>query len=288
MAASSGLSAEKGKGDSSGSSAIALGKGGKRLKKIDLALAEQQLRVLNQQESFQNFLFQTAGPLIERFGGQLTEMDEISRSSIYGEAEAAQRANLEDQRAFDETGGAATPEQRRLISEQTENALNLGRSDIRAGLTEGLGLLKRELAPGLGLRPSDSPVIDRGGLLAREALRLESNLSLGLREQQAKSELEYPLAARTVSNQNAQLQAGIKEFQASLRDSAFRNRLALTGTVANAGLGLGRPTSTDDIFRSFTYQAPKSTSEATRSVGASGGAEVKFDVGSLLGSYLGG
>jgi hypothetical protein len=223
------------------------------MRQIDLDLAEQQLRVLNQQESFTNLIMQSAGPLIDRFSGQLTGMDQ------YAQADQSRASD------WSTMGGAATPEQRRLIAEATNNALASGQSDINQSLKEGLGLLRSELAPGLGLRPGDTPVLDRGGLLAKEALRQGSQLSLGLRSAQAQAELDYPFKA-------SQELTALKDFQSSLQDSAFKNRLALTTTAAQVGLGLGQPTSANQMFNTEAQLSTRSARGTTHSFSTGGSA----------------
>ena len=191
-----------------------------RLQGINLDLAEQQLRVLTNQEAFQNQLYASGSDLIDDF------------SQLSSESDRYRREDMSALETLERSGFEATPEQKRLIAESIDASLKAGQSDINQGLEESLGLIRSELAPGLGLRPGDSPLIDRGGLLAREALRQRGLLSLGLRGQQAKAELDYPLIA-------SEAKTGIKQFQASLQDSAFRNRLALTGGIGGLGLALG-------------------------------------------------
>ena len=249
--------ASKSKSTSRTSSRLLLGPEGEKVQDINLSLAEQQLRVLLGQESFQNQLYETGQPEIDRFSGQLSAMDQFQRDDLSRYSE------------FERSGFAATPEQKRLIAEATESALKAGQSDINQGLEESLGLIRSELAPGLGLRPGDSPLIDRGGLLAREALRQSGLLSLGLRGQQAKAELEYPLAASETAT-------GIKDFQASLQDSAFRNRLALTGLVGQGGLGLGKPESVNSMLDVETGLATQKGRARNTFVGTSAGASYGF------------
>ena len=82
-------------------------------------------------------------------------------------------------------GGAASPEQLRLIEEAGGAALEAGGVDIERFRTESLDALRNELAPSLGLRPSDTPILDRGGRVAAEATRQGGQLSSRIRQAQA-------------------------------------------------------------------------------------------------------
>lgn len=112
--------------------------------------------------------------------------------------------------------GQLTPEESRLIEEEASLRLESGRSDIQSFLGEGLGLLRQTLAPSRGLRPSDSPIIDRGGLLLQEAIRQQGQLGRSVGAETSRQKLQFPL----------QRQA----FQETLRNQAFTNRLNLFQT----------------------------------------------------------
>lgn len=129
---------------------------------------------------------------------------------------------------FDETTGGftgeATPEQQRLIEEATRRALETGESDISRFQSQATEQLREELAPQLGLRTGDTPILDRGSRIAGEATRQQGQLVSNLRGQQATSLLNFPILAQ--------------QFQADLKRNAFINRLQLGGSRATAGLGL--------------------------------------------------
>ena len=120
--------------------------------------------------------------------------------------------------------GEATPEQQRLIDEAINRSLELGRSDISRAQSQATEQLTQELAPTLGLRSSDTPIQDRGARIAAESVRQQGNLANQLEGQRASLGLEFPQA--------------IQQFQSSLRQNAFLNRLQLAGTGSTAGLGL--------------------------------------------------
>ncbi len=139
-------------------------------------------------------------------------------------------------------GGAATPEQIELIGEAGGAALEKGLIDIGRFETEGFEGLREELAPSLGLRPSDTPILDRGARLAAEALRQRGQLSQGIRGAQATAQLNFPLASSQLLQTSAlgqqRLQEATRQFQEQLRSQAFSNRLAASQTLGGLGLGL--------------------------------------------------
>ena len=139
-------------------------------------------------------------------------------------------------------GGAATPEQIARINESTQAGIAAGSADIDTAVEEGLNLLREELAPSLGLRSTDSPIIDRGGTIVKEGLRQKGSLQKNLQAVGATAKLNYPLAVQQLIGTQGQgqqvLVESIKNFQRDLEQKAFQNRLSLTGQASNTGLGL--------------------------------------------------
>jgi hypothetical protein len=146
-------------------------------------------------------------------------------------------------------GNAATPEQIAQIDAATQAAQASGTSDINEASQTALQQLRDTLAPSLGLRPTDTPIIDRGDLVAKEATRQAGQLASGLAQANANARLNYPLASQQISGAASQNTANIanaqQNFQAQLAQAAATNRLNLlnTGTQATglgfqSGLGL--------------------------------------------------
>ena len=157
--------------------------------------------------------------------------------------EAAVQAELLGLSLEDLRGGlAATPEQIRLIEEAGGAALSRGLTDIERFETQGFRGLREELAPGLGLRPSDTPILDRGGMLAAEALRQRGNLSETIRGGEALARLNFPLQASGQLQSGVQGQQGfglaLQNFQEQLKQQAFQNRANIFGQQGQLGLGL--------------------------------------------------
>jgi len=114
------------------------------------------------------------------------------------------------------------------------------------------------LAPSLGLRPTDTPITDRGGEIAEEGIRQYGQLERSLQGAGAEAKLNYPLAAAGVSNQAAQFQQNLilasQELAGRLSNQAMANRLSLAGvagqpaqTAIGAGLGLANASSPNPL-----------------------------------------
>lgn len=105
------------------------------------------------------------------------------------------------------------------LGRESDLAIERGLGDIRTLREDSLRDIRNVLAPRRGLRPTDSPIIDRGQLVAREATRQGANLITGIRGQQA-------------------------QLERALRERAFENRLRLSSAIGDVGfnttrLGLG-------------------------------------------------
>lgn len=139
-------------------------------------------------------------------------------------------------------GPQATDRQRELIAAVTEAALTTGRSDITRFRDLNLEALRDELAPSLGLRPSDTPILDRGARIGEEAQRQSGQLETSLRGLQAQAELNFPLQAGQLQSAQTQFQQsmteGARRFQEQLRQQAFTNRLNLTGQLGGQQIAL--------------------------------------------------
>ena len=186
-------------------------------------------------------------------------------------------------------GPAATDEQKRLIGEATEAALTAGRSDIGRFRELNLESLREELAPSLGLRPTDSPILDRGARIAEEAARQEGQLVSRLRGVQATAELNFPLAASQLQSAQTQFQQTLaedtKRFQETLRQRAFTNRLNLTGQIGGQQIALatGINPNLGSLQTSLAQrQIAGSPTTQTAGLGLSGVVGIAGGIGGLL------
>jgi len=160
-----------------------------------------------------------------------------------------------------DAGGEATDEERRLINEAVDLALAEGRSDIDESAQEALRLIREELAPGLGFRPGDAPIIDRGNLVGREQVRQTGQLSRGLERSRVENTLNFPLARgkfqADVLTRGLGFTETARNFDAQLNRDAFNNRLGTNQQIANLGLNLsalGDPNSFINILQTGRNQ----------------------------------
>lgn len=200
-------------------------------------LGEFQLAELARQRRLQEQAFGAVEPSLEAF-----EQFVSSQTADTAKLDAAEDELLQDMLDRIRAGGAATPLEIELINSATQQAIDAGESDISAFLKTSLAQLRDELAPQLGLRPGDTPILDRGGLAAAESARQQGQLVRDLRGQQFATRLGFPLQrAGVLGGLNlGQQEAGAarKEFLARLTESAFINRLRLAQGRTGAGLGL--------------------------------------------------
>ena len=119
-------------------------------------LAEFQLQELQKQSEAQAAFSAEISPLLAI---QAQEAERAFQQNLKNEPiqdELLQLA-LEDLRR----GGAATPEQIEQITAAADATLAAGEFDINRFRDESLEALREELAGSLGLRPGDTPILDR-------------------------------------------------------------------------------------------------------------------------------
>ncbi len=212
----------------------------------ELALQEQQLKLAE----FQLTELQRQSTLQQEFAGQIEPL--LEQQTADSEAARAERErlapiqeellqlSLEDLRR----GGAATPEQAALIDEAADAGIEAGGIDIERFRTDSLEALREELAPSLGLRPGDTPILDRGSRVAAEATRQGGQLAAGFRGAAASARLSLPLAQSQLlqagTSAQGQLVEATRQFQDQLRQQAFSNRIGLQSAVGGIGLGLAQ------------------------------------------------
>ena len=249
-----------------------------------LDLASQQLEIVKQQAAGQADFMTRINPLLDLQTKLYTQEFEDMNDPVSKEVKAlSQKYGLDVlkqnitnlplqqellQSQIDEVrrGGAATPQQEELINEYADEAINSGNIDIERYRTQGLDALRNQLAPALGLRPGDTPVLDRGALLASEALRQGGQLSSGIRGAAANAKLNYPLAASQLTSAIAQGQQGLLraagDFQAQLREQAGLNRLRLGEPISglaqmglSGGIGLASASAPSGLLRQQLLQS---------------------------------
>ncbi len=253
------------------STTAVLSKEQKELTKQQTELGEFQMEELTRQRAVQEEAFGAIEPSLEKFEQFVSE-----QTADTAKLDAAEDELLQDMLDRIRAGGAATPLEIELINNATQQALTAGESDISAFLKTSLTQLRDELAPQLGLRPGDTPILDRGGLAAAESTRQQGQLVRDLRGQQFSARLGFPLQRAGVLgglNLGAQDRTqAIKAFQAQLTESAFINRLQLAGAKSTAGLGLAG-VSAPNIGPTFSAVSTvtKGSADVAGAFGAAGG-----------------
>jgi hypothetical protein len=252
---------------------------------------------------------------IKRLEGLLgpTQTDAISQAGIgFTQAEIDRvRGQLDQEQQFTalnqelvglqlqatRQGSAATDKQIGLINEASEAAIALGSSDIDRFTKEGLNLVAGELAPSLGLRPTDTPIQDRGFRLAEEGVRQKSQLQRQIRGQAASAQLNFPLAAGAFDTAQRgatqQFSQAAQQFQNQLQQQAFINRLNLTNQASSSGLslaGLGNPLGAQQILAGQRVAGATTSSSSFnpfQTLGAIGGGILGFGIGGPAGAAVG-
>lgn len=205
------------------------------LQRLAVQISQQQLEALQQQGEFQQEQFESLQPFLE----QQREQSAIAFEQQQQLAPIQQEL-LELELEAIRTGPGATDEQKALIEQATQFAIQSGESDISRFRESGIELLRSELAPSLGLRPGDTPVTLRADDLLAEATRQQGQLISNLRGAQVGAELNFPLAAgqfqatRTGAQQD--IASSSSQFLSQLRQQIVQNNLAKTGQVGNLNL----------------------------------------------------
>lgn len=260
------------------------------------ALASKQLELLNSQQDFNKSYLDQIKPVLDQQTELLTKALSAAnnpdpvQAAIDKQTSAQQLQALQDQADLEPLqkqllqkqlqdslqGTAATPEQTAQIDAATSAAFDKGKQQVQDFSTDALDQLRTNLSTTLGLRPTDTPITDRGGLIAREGVRQVGQLSSSLAEANANAKLNYPLAASQVSQAGAGFSANLKQtsdaFQASLQDEAAQNRLRLLGSAGdtiNSGTQTGIGLVTGSRGNPLSFQrGSTSTSNTTPGIGS--------------------
>lgn len=231
-------------------------------------MANKQLQLLDQQGGFQSSYLDSIRPLLDQqtklmqqqydafsaaqndpLNAQMQKQaSTLLQQQIDSQNQLAplQQQLLEAQLKQAINGGNATPEQLAQIDAATSAAFNSGQSDINSASTDALTQLREQLAPGLGLRPTDTPILDRGDLIQKEAVRQLGQLRTNLAGTNATARINLPLAQQQIGNATANNTANIatatQQFQQQLAQAAINNRMTLLSqgnNTANLGLSSG-------------------------------------------------
>ena len=242
-------------------------------------LAEFQLEELRLQREFQTAERERLEPLVSQFEELLPLQATFQREEL----ERARRLAPVSEELFQleleriRRGGGATPEEQALIDEAARRAIEQGESDIARFQSETTERIAQELAPGLGLRPTDTPIQDRAARVASEATRQQGQLVSGVRQAQATAGLNFPLASQQLQAARTQFQQQLSQatsqFQDQLRQASVLNRLRLSGQPQQLGLGLAT---------GFAFPSPAPRGNVSRTSGSSSIGPILSGVGAIF------
>jgi hypothetical protein len=218
------------------------------LQNMNLQIAQDVMDAIRAQSQFQTQQFGAMGPVFAGMGAEqaawnqaLTPEERVAQLQA-GLARTERGAQISDQLRDLELqriqGGVATPGQKEALGMLFGARQQIGESDIDRITSQGLQQLKGELAPSLGLRSTDTPIIDRGGNIVSEGIRQKSQLARQMAGEQAQAEIAMPFQTAPLAQYQQQLLNAQGEFQKGLQQAAFTNRMSLAGQVGQQGLGL--------------------------------------------------
>jgi hypothetical protein len=274
-----------------------------------IELAKQQLQLLEEQHGWQSEIYAMTKPLLEKYAllieQDFADANDPATIALRDKQRQLDALNIDAainnvpiqqellQRQLDEIrrGGAATDEQKALIAEVTNRAIESGDTDIARFMASGIDQIRNEMAPARGMRPDDAPMIDAAQRVLEEATRQKGQLTSNLRGAQAQAELNFPLNAGQITNQWNQWQQGFgaqqSEFLSQLGQTAKANRTQLMGqlftapmTASEMGMnliGAARPNPVD-----FPRNTTQTTKQSSNILGGIGG--LLSGIGSLGGS----
>jgi hypothetical protein len=211
---------------------------------------------------------------IREFGNQILfrQMEEIAGTTEAGVEAFTQEAQLdlfndqiqaerqasEAQREFTNQqielmrgGFSPSPEQQAAIQESADRAVAAAEQDILRGSRRAIEQISREVSPALGLRPGDTPIINRMSNVAEQATSDIAATTSRIRSQQAQQEATLPLQTSQVMTQQQGLQEQAKQFQNTLRASRQLNleQLARGAQPGGAIIGQGTPAQNLSVAR---------------------------------------
>ena len=237
-----------------------------------LELAQKQLKNIDQAGAFTTDLFQRIYPQL--FGETqqfLPKEQQVQGQALdfAGQQIGAQGQLLQSELDAIKNGYALTPDQAKLIDQGAQAAIDSGLSDLSKYRDDSLRQLTQETSQARGLRPEDTPIVDVGGRIVNESDRLAQQLITQVRQQQSQQKLDYPItvgnaqAARTQAQQT--LGANTMNYVQNLLTQAFNNRLNLTSTTGQIGLGLAgigpSPSTLGALSGERTAQATTTTTQ---------------------------
>ena len=170
-----------------------------------------------------------------------TQLDQFEETlSLESQAQADQRELASIQLELIRSGFKPTQEQRDRINEIADQQIRGGTEGIIRGSQRAIDQILESLAPALGLRPGDTPIVERLGDIGEQATSEIAQLVGGAEAQRASSLLNFGPSVAGVTSQIQATNLGTRQFQAQLQQQKFKNQILL-GTSGNQILGLSSP-----------------------------------------------
>ena len=255
------------------------------LQKQQLVLGEAQLESIQQQTALQTKIFDE---LFADKTPQELEIEALQGDLTIEQLERAQRLAPLEEELFNLQLDAiknpgANEEQIALIEEAIQAAQISGEADIDRITDDALRQVRDVLAPSRGLRPTDSPIIDRGSEIVRRGIDLKGDLVKRLAETSASAKLNFPLNVAGfvagAAGSAGSLTEATQQFQQQLTNSAFLNRISAINTTG--GLGLGLASIGVNASGLFSNDRGSTTTTSGGGLGLSGVGSILSGVGSL-------
>lgn len=225
------------------------------------------------QEAQSPLLQDLISQLTAQFGQDFGELG--ARTEADAELRAQQGALAEGVTGLLGNFGQLRPGEQELIQAQQEAQFAAGAGLIQRGAGQGLEQLRDVLAPSQGLRSTDTPILDRGGLIQREALFQQGQLANQLAAQAANQSLQIPLqrdiASAGIAGQQQGLLGQQQALSAGLATSNLQSRLGLLGQGGAQGLGLASIPNVAGLLQGVRPSQGSQSESSSINVGLSGG-----------------
>jgi len=134
------------------------------------------------------------------------EQQQLTGISV--QEQQAQLENIRNQQAYQAQLQQAATQSGGIFDQAASAGFTAGAGDIDNATRQSLVQLREELAPSLGLRSTDSPVLDRGGLVERQGILAKSSLANSLRAQALTNRLSLLTGAGSLGLGLAGINAG--------------------------------------------------------------------------------
>ena len=217
----------------------------RKLQDIALEFSGRQLEAFGDARNFSKDLFGAANKGLEglNFGG--LQNDPTSQAALQAEQQRL-------------AGGGISEQELNTINSAAQNQIGILGRDVNEFAANQRQQLIQDVTPGRGLRPTDTPILDRGFQIGSAATKQFAQGAAAIGGQALQAQLDRPL-------QTSQANQGLLSLQGNLASQDFQNRLNLAGGASQTGLALA-PTS-DIASVVGQVKAPKSAGQRERSNG---------------------